>query len=317
MTDPAQAACRDLYWRRKSRRRLGWRRTRCRRICQQRQRYGSMAAVWSSDAGEFGPNTFTVSTCLHRIIWWIWFPAILRDVGQFQRRLWGGVAYTSGAPGSGGDDILAAWVGDRVFVVEMAGRLCRRRSLSNPPNNGFTSAQLLRSPLFPPARFPSPISGISTARPAERPDQPDAGSRLGDHWSRRQLFGHRYQRRRRRDQQVARLSVIVPAAIATGNFNFSSVGGGILDSNNVGTALTTRLDGHRRGLAGSRSESVLNTSAGVLDITSTTCDFNGQVLMDSAEASRVSIVRYRVQRNSEFQRHGLVYQPADWYLRQL
>ena len=81
---------------------------------------------------------------------------------------------------------------------------------------------------------------------------------------------------------VARLSVILPSA--TTNFNFSAGGGSIFDVNGVGTGFSTRLTGTGGSIPANDPSLLLNTSSGVLDITSTTCDFNGQLAMDSAEA---------------------------------
>lgn len=82
---------------------------------------------------------------------------------------------------------------------------------------------------------------------------------------------------------VVRLAVILPSL--TTNFNFSATGaGGILDQNGIGTGLTTRLGGTGASIPASDPNLLLDTTTGVLNITSPTYDFNGQLLMDSAEA---------------------------------
>lgn len=82
--------------------------------------------------------------------------------------------------------------------------------------------------------------------------------------------------------RVARLSAILPSL--TTNFNFSAAGGNILDQNGVATGLKTRLAGTGASIPANDPNLLLDTGNGVLNITSPTCDFNGQLLMDSAEA---------------------------------
>jgi hypothetical protein len=83
--------------------------------------------------------------------------------------------------------------------------------------------------------------------------------------------------------QVARLAVILPDI--TTNVGFSATGGTILDQNGIGTGLSTRLAGSGSDYTGINDPNLLmDTADGVLDITSPTCDFNGQLAVNSAEA---------------------------------
>jgi len=81
---------------------------------------------------------------------------------------------------------------------------------------------------------------------------------------------------------IARLAVILPSS--TTNFNFNASGGTILDQNGIGTGLSARLAGTGAAIPTNDPNLLLDTVAGVLNITSPTCDFNGQLGMDSAEA---------------------------------
>ncbi len=82
---------------------------------------------------------------------------------------------------------------------------------------------------------------------------------------------------------VARLSVILPSV--TTNFNFSAGSGTILDQNGIGTGLSVRLAGTGTSIPANDPNLLLDTVNGVLNITSPSCDFNGQIAMDSAEAA--------------------------------
>jgi hypothetical protein len=82
--------------------------------------------------------------------------------------------------------------------------------------------------------------------------------------------------------QVARLAVILP--VATTNIGFSTAGGTILDQNGVGTGLNARLAGTGSAIPTDDPNLLMDTADGVLDITSPTYDFNGQLNLSAADA---------------------------------
>jgi hypothetical protein len=72
---------------------------------------------------------------------------------------------------------------------------------------------------------------------------------------------------------VAPLNVIVPIGVLS--LNFTSAGGGILDSNGVGTGFPNRLPGTGTAFPGNDTNLFLDTANHVLNITSTAGDYNG------------------------------------------
>jgi regulation of enolase protein 1 (concanavalin A-like superfamily) len=84
--------------------------------------------------------------------------------------------------------------------------------------------------------------------------------------------------------QVARLAVILPSI--TTNVGFDATGGPILDADGNGIGLPVRLNGTGSAYPGGTDDPnlLIDTSSGVLNITSPTCDFNGQLDMPAAEA---------------------------------
>ncbi len=72
---------------------------------------------------------------------------------------------------------------------------------------------------------------------------------------------------------VAPLYVIQPKG--TFALNFNSAGGGITDSNGVGTGFPSRLAGTGAGLSVNDTNLFLDTVNGLLDITTTSSDYNG------------------------------------------
>jgi hypothetical protein len=72
---------------------------------------------------------------------------------------------------------------------------------------------------------------------------------------------------------VAALSVILPSGSMP--LTFTAPGGGILDSNGIGTGFPTRLPGTGTAFSGSDTNLFLDTANGVLVITSTSGDYNG------------------------------------------
>jgi hypothetical protein len=72
---------------------------------------------------------------------------------------------------------------------------------------------------------------------------------------------------------VAPLSVILPSGSLS--LNFTTPAGGILDSNGVGTGFPSRLPGTGTAFVGSDTNLFLDTANGVLNITSTSGDYNG------------------------------------------
>jgi hypothetical protein len=79
---------------------------------------------------------------------------------------------------------------------------------------------------------------------------------------------------------VARLSVILPALVT--NVSFSTPGNGILDANGVATPFSVRLAGTGSTIPTNDPNLLLNN--GVLQITSSTFDFNGSLLLAEADA---------------------------------
>jgi hypothetical protein len=71
---------------------------------------------------------------------------------------------------------------------------------------------------------------------------------------------------------IAPLYVVMPTG--TSSLNFSSSAGGILDSNGVGIGFTSRLPGTGTALPSSDTNIVLDTANGLLDILTTTSDYN-------------------------------------------
>ena len=71
---------------------------------------------------------------------------------------------------------------------------------------------------------------------------------------------------------IAPLYVVMPTG--TSSLNFSSAAGGILDSNGVGTGFTSRLPGTGTALPSSDTNLVLDTANGLLDILTTSSDYN-------------------------------------------
>lgn len=79
---------------------------------------------------------------------------------------------------------------------------------------------------------------------------------------------------------VARLSLVLPAVVT--NVSFSAAGGSILDVNGVATPFSVRLAGTGSTLP--TNDPNLLLQSGVLQVTSSTFDFNGQLLLDEADA---------------------------------
>jgi hypothetical protein len=72
---------------------------------------------------------------------------------------------------------------------------------------------------------------------------------------------------------VAPLAVILPSG--SRSLDFTAPGGGILDSNGVGTGFSDRLPGTGTAFSGSDTNLFMDTADGVLVITSTSGDYNG------------------------------------------
>src|SRR5215813_5515995 len=76
---------------------------------------------------------------------------------------------------------------------------------------------------------------------------------------------------------VAALSCVISAQASIFTLNFNSAGGGVVDTNGVGTGFTARLPGTAANISGNDTNLFLNTSAHVLTMhTSPGLDFNGQ-----------------------------------------
>jgi hypothetical protein len=74
------------------------------------------------------------------------------------------------------------------------------------------------------------------------------------------------------------------------NLSFTALGsGGILDTTGEATGFTTRLPGTGAALATNDTNLDIDTASGLLNITSTANDFNGQVGMDVAEAFGIQL----------------------------
>lgn len=87
----------------------------------------------------------------------------------------------------------------------------------------------------------------------------------------------------------APLSVILPTGAL--KLNFASAGGGIADLNGVGTGFPDRLPGTGAAFSGSDTNLFLDTNNTVLNITSTTGDYNGGANGDINESVGVALSR--------------------------
>ena len=86
---------------------------------------------------------------------------------------------------------------------------------------------------------------------------------------------------------VAPLYVVIPKG--TFSPNFSAAGGGLLDTNGVGTGFPTRLSGTGANYTGNDANLFLDTTNGLLDITSTTGDYNGGANEPTNESPGVAL----------------------------
>jgi len=198
----------------------------------------------------------------------------------------GGAAYSSGSGGVPGLDLTPAanGVADHAFMVEMVGQAIPVTFVTQPANQmvlqgataGFSTAVSGTAPFAYQWYFNTNTllsgqtnSALSLASVTTNlvgtysvVVTNDAGSRTSS---------------------VARLSVILPSV--TTNFNFSAGSGTILDQNGIGTGFSARLAGTGAAIPSNDPNLLLDTVNGVLNITSPSCDFNGQLAMDSAEAA--------------------------------
>jgi hypothetical protein len=87
--------------------------------------------------------------------------------------------------------------------------------------------------------------------------------------------------------RVALLSFILPSI--TTNINFSTSGNGVLDINGVGTPFNVRLAGTGASIPTDDPDLMLDTTNGVLNFTSSQCDYNGQLLLNQADAIGINL----------------------------
>ena len=87
----------------------------------------------------------------------------------------------------------------------------------------------------------------------------------------------------------APLSVILPAGAL--RLGFNTAGGGLTDTNGVGAGLPDRLPGTGGAYSGNDPNLFLDTNNGVLNITSTTGDYNGGANEPTNESPGVSLTR--------------------------
>ena len=204
----------------------------------------------------------------------------------------GGTAYIgTAAGGSAGapDDTLIPLVGDRVFLVEMNGG-----TFAPPPIIAPTITNNMANVMVPQGAngvFTPVVNGTTpfayqwyynTNTPLV--GETNATLTLGGVTT-NQVGGYSVivtNSSGSATSQVARLAVILPAI--TSNLDFSVPSGTILDQNGVATGLSTRLAGTGASIPTDDPFLLLDSADGVLDITSPTCDFNGQLAMNSAEA---------------------------------
>lgn len=200
----------------------------------------------------------------------------------------GGVAYV-GSTGGGLDDTTNLLQGDRTFLIEINGGTFApppviAPSITNQPANQMVPAGA-NATFAPTYGGTTPLSYqwyFNTSTPLV--GQTNATLVLGGVTtnmvgaysvivtnSNGSVTSH-----------VARLAVILP--YATTNIGFDVAGGTILDQNGVGTGLNVRLAGTGSAYPANDPNLLMDTADGVLDITSPTCDFNGQLDMSSAEA---------------------------------
>lgn len=194
-----------------------------------------------------------------------------------------GVAYTSGPNGSGGDDSMTACVGDRVFALEMAGQVVVPTIVAHPANRMVVAGGVASLTASASGTLPLVYQWYFNATNLLSGQTNATLSFVGVTTN---LVGN-YSVVVTNDggsktSSVARLSVILPTT--TTNINFSVAAAGILDANSIGTPFPTRLEGTGTSLPTPDTNLLMDTNTGTLDITSTTCDFNGQLLMDQAEA---------------------------------
>ncbi|HZI32806.1 MAG TPA: immunoglobulin domain-containing protein [Candidatus Binatia bacterium] len=199
----------------------------------------------------------------------------------------GGSAYQGSSNGAT-DDTLNPLVGDRVFMVEMVGQAVAPAVVTQPTNRmvlqGGSATFSVAASGTPPFSYQWYFNTNTLLG-----DQTNAVLTLAGVGT--NMVGT-YSVIVANDggsvtSSVARLSVLLP--YITTNLNFSAGGGGILDINSVGTAFDVRLGGTGSSLSSPDSNLYIDTGAGTLDITSTTCDYNGQLIMDQAEAIGINL----------------------------
>lgn len=198
----------------------------------------------------------------------------------------GGTAY-NGTSTAGDDDTLNPLVGDRAFLVEING------GTFNPP-------QVLPPAITTePASVMVPMGANAVFAPAYAGTQPFsyqwyyntstlltnqtnatltvAGATTNEIGAYSVIVTNTAGAA---TSSVAKLAIVLPSV--TTNVNFAAASGSILDVNGAATPFNVRLAGTGASIPTDDPDLLMNV--GSLDFTSTTCDFNGQLLLDEADA---------------------------------
>ncbi len=205
----------------------------------------------------------------------------------------GGAAYIGSTPG-GTDNTLVLEHGDRAFLVEFNGGTFSpppviKPTITNQPANAMV-------PQYANATFTPAVGG--TAPFAYQwyyntntllTGQTNATLTVADvDTNNNTLGGYTVivtNASGAATSTVARLSLILPAVVT--NVSFSAPGSGILDVNGVGTPFNVRLAG--TGSAIATDDPNLLLTGGVLQVTSSTFDFNGSLLLNDADAPGINL----------------------------
>ena len=202
----------------------------------------------------------------------------------------GGGAYMGTAASGVPDDTTNLLVGDRVFLVEMVGDNWKLQvtppSITNQPANALVPQGA--NAIFTPVVNGSPFfhyqwyfntNTLLTGQTNATLTVAGVNTNNGTIGAYSVVVTNNYGGI---TSQVAWLSVELPTV--SSNITFSAASGGILDQSGVGTGLGVRLAGTGDGIPTDDPNLLLDTADGVLDLTSSIYDFNGQEAMATAEA---------------------------------
>ncbi len=209
----------------------------------------------------------------------------------------GGQAYNGTASAGVPDDVTNLLVGSRVFLVEMVGDNWAPSYFPPAITNQPTASEWI--PQHAGAQFSVGVSGTSpfgyqwyfntnTALSNQTNATiyiPDVDTNNGT------IGGYSVvvtNSSGSATSRVARLAVELPSV--TTNINFSAAGSGsILDVNGTSTPFSVRLPGTGAAIPTDDPNLFYDTANGVLNITSTTYDFFGELNMDGAEGIGITL----------------------------